>query len=89
MEEPPFFYYHFYFDSPQKILGKNADIDSIAPPDSMFIQDIGYRARDPRNLNRVVAEIKELKKRVQARAKEAEEKQSLVEQHGGGEGGGG
>jgi nucleosome binding factor SPN SPT16 subunit len=65
MEEPPFFYYHFYFDSPQKILGKNADIDSIAPADSMFIQDIGYRARDPRNLNRVVTEIKELKKKVQ------------------------
>ncbi len=38
MEEPPFFYFHFYFDSPQKILGKNADIDSIAPPDSMYIQ---------------------------------------------------
>ena len=27
-------------------------------------QDIGYRARDPRNLNRVIAEIKELKKKV-------------------------
>lgn len=43
-------------------------------------QDIGYRARDPRNLNRVIAEIKELKKKVAARAKESEEKQTLVDQ---------
>ncbi len=44
------------------------------------MQDIGYRARDPRNLNRVIAEIKELKKKVAARAKESEEKQTLVDQ---------
>lgn len=67
------------FVTPDAVLAKHP-LAEYADRNSVFLKELSFRSKDPRNLKKVLRMIKELQKRVAQRASEKAEKASMVSQ---------